>query len=126
MSESEKNGKILSHHDKESFIKILSSLATVDGTFDEAEKEFLCNVATIWGINEEELKIILNSKESMEITIAEDEGKRIEQLAALIGMMMIDGKIYDEEFQFCSMIAGKYGFKPEVINDIIADIFEKN
>ena len=126
MSESEKNGKNLSHHDKESFIKILSSLAAVDGTFDEAEKEFLGNVATIWGINEEELKIILNSKEPMEISIPEDEGKRIEQLAALIGMMVIDGKIYDEEFQFCSMIAEKYGFKPEIVNDIIADIFKRN
>ena len=116
----------MSHHDKESFIKILSSLAAVDGTFDEAENEFLGNVATIWGINGEELNSIVNSKESMEISIPEDEGIRSEQLAALIGMMMIDGKIYDEEFQFCSMIAEKYGFKPEVVNDIITDIMKNN
>ena len=126
MSESEKNGKNLSHHDKESFIKILSSLAAVDGTFDEAEKKFLDNVATMWGINEEELNIILNSKETMEISIPENEGKRIEEFAALIRMMMVDGKIYDEEFQFCSMIAEKFGFKSGIVNVIVADIMKNN
>ncbi|MFC1508870.1 hypothetical protein ACFL60_04170 [Candidatus Omnitrophota bacterium] len=126
MSESEKNSKNLSRQDKESFIKTLSSLAAVDGTFDEAEKEFLGNVATKWGINEEELNSIVNSKETMDISIPEDEGKRIEEFATLLRMMMVDGKIYDEEFQFCSTIAEKFGFNPDIVNDIVADIMKNS
>ena len=126
MSESEKNSKNLSRQDKESFMKTLSSLAAVDGTFDEAEKEFLGNVASMWGINEEELTIILNSKDAEKFSVPEDEGKRIEELATLIRMMMVDVKIYDEEFQFCSTIAEKFGFNPGIVNDIVADIMKNS
>ncbi len=125
MSESQNNGKLLSHRERESFIKILSSLAATDGALTETEKDFLSTVALSKGIGEEELNSILNSTEPMEITIPEDEEERIDQLAALIGMMMIDGSIYDEEFQFCAMIAKKYGFNPEIVNDIVADILEQ-
>ena len=119
------DGKLLSHEEKESFVKILSTLAASDGALNETEKEFLVSVALTKGIDENELNSILNSPEPLEISIPEDEEERIDQLAALIGMMMIDGTIYDEEFQFISMIAEKYGFNPEIVNDIIADILEQ-
>ncbi len=119
------DANLLSHEEKESFVKILSTLAATDGALNESEKEFLISVALSKGIDEDELNSIINSPEPLEITIPEDEEERIDQLAALIGMMMIDGSIYDEEFQFCAMIAKKYGFNPEIANDIIADILEQ-
>ncbi|MBN1294674.1 MAG: TerB family tellurite resistance protein [Candidatus Latescibacteria bacterium] len=124
MTESGKNDKKLEHHDKTSFISILSSLAAVEGTFNKEEQEFLKKIAREWSIKEEQLEEIFSAAPSEDLTIAEDEEERIDQLAALIGMMMVDGKIFDEEFQFCSMIAKKFGFKKGIVNDIITDILE--
>lgn len=119
------DGNLLSHQEKESFVKILSTLAATDGALNESEKEFLVSVALTKGIDENELNSILHSPEPLDISIPDDEEERIDQLAALIGMMMVDETIYDEEFQFVSMIAEKYGFNPEIVNNIIADILEK-
>ena len=126
MAESGKNDKKLAHHDKTSFIKILSSLAVIDGTFNEEEQDYLKKIAREWTITDEQLEEIFASEQSGDLTIPEDEEERVDQLAALIGMMMVDGKIYDEEFQLCSMIAEKFGFKEGIVNDIIADILEKS
>ena len=116
----------LSDEQKKSFIKILSSLAAIDSDFDKDEKAFLIEMAEEWGVSGNELDDIVNSSEIPNIEVPKNENDRIEELAVLIGMMMIDGKIYEEEFQLCSLVAMKFGFKPDIVNTIIADILERS
>ena len=116
----------LSDEQKKSFIKILSSLATIDNDFDKDEKALLIEMAEEWGVSENELDDIVNSSEMPNIEAPKNENDRFEELAALIGMMMIDGKIFEEEFQLCSLVAMKFGFKPDIVNTIIADILERS
>ena len=75
---------------------------------------------------EVKLDDIIDGSEMPKIEVPEEENDRIQELAALIGMMMIDGKIYEEEFQLCSLVAMKFGFQPEIVNDIITDILKKS
>ena len=116
----------LSDDQKKSFIKILSSLAAIDNDFDKDEKALLIKVAEEWGVSGNELDDIVNSSEMPNIEVPKDENDQIEELAALIGMMMIDGQIYEEEFQLCSLVAMKFGFNPDIVNTIIADILERS
>ncbi|MFC1692001.1 hypothetical protein ACFL1R_00675 [Candidatus Latescibacterota bacterium] len=125
MPKSENKNKNLSDEQKRSFIKILSSLAAVDNDFNINEKALLMEVAEEWGISGNELDDIVNNSEMPKIEVPQNEKDRIEELAALIGMMMIDRKIYEEEFQLCSLVAMKFGFKPDIVNNIIADILER-
>ncbi|MFC1528555.1 hypothetical protein ACFL5B_01455 [Candidatus Latescibacterota bacterium] len=126
MPKSENKNKNLSDEQKKSFIKILSSLAAVDNDFNINEKALLMEVAEEWGISGNELDDIVNNSEMPKIEVPQNEEDRIEELAALIGMMMIDKKIYEEEFQLCSLVAKKFGFKSDIVNTIIADILERS
>ena len=125
MPKSGNKDKNLSDKQKRSFLKILSSLAAIDSTFDENEKALMLEVAEEWGVSETELADIVDSSERPKIEIPENENDRIEELAALIGMMMIDRKIYEEEFQLCSLVATKFGFNPEIVNDIIINLLTR-
>ena len=126
MHESGNRSINLSDEQKKSFIKILSSLAAIDNDFDENEKALLMDVAEEWNVSRKELDDIIDSSEMPKIEVPKNENDRIEELATLIGMMMIDGKIYEEEFQLCSLVALKFGFKPEIVNNIITDILERS
>ena len=126
MPKLENKSNNLSDEQKKSFIKILSSLAAIDNDFDKDEKALLVEMAEEWGVSGNELDDIVNSSEIPNIDVPQNENDRIEELAVLIGMMMIDGKIYEEEFQVCSLVAMKFGFKPDIVNTIIADILERS
>ena len=126
MPESGNRGKNLSDEHKRSFIKILSSLAAIDNEFDTDEKALLMEMAEKWGVSGKGLNDIIDSSEIPKIEVPQNENDRFEELAALIGMMMIDGKIYEEEFQLCSLVAMKFGFKPDIVNRIITDILERS
>ena len=117
-----KSKKELSIKEQDAFISIMSSLAFIDEKMDDHEKNYLMSVAKTWGISETEVKKVLNQPPNHKIDVPGSIDERYKQLAALIGMMLVDGKIYKEEFAFCELVAKKFGIDPATVNTIVTDI----
>ena len=121
-----KTEKHLTTDEQDAFIGILASLAGIEGEINIDEIDFLMSVTEQWGIPAADVERVLATPRETAIEVPKDAEERYEELAALIGMMMVDGEIYGEEYEFCELVADKFGIDPAIINDIVADILESD
>lgn len=106
---------------KMTHIKALVATALADGKIDDAEKALLAMVVKREGITEKEFTEALNGKKS-EYKIPEDMATRERYLRDMVAMMVVDGKISEEELKVCFLAAKSFGFSLEQAKEIIAQV----
>lgn len=105
--------------EKESFILLLFAMLAADGEVKPSEKELLWRKAVQFGYNQEQLKQIIdeaNDDKFENLIVPEDKHDRIELIADLVSMMMIDDEINSNELDFCYYITAKLGYKKELVD----------
>ena len=107
-----------------SHVRNLIALAYADGKFTDDEKMYIANVAKECGINEKELKKIIEKPEDIKFFVPEKDEDKIEELYDLILLMMIDGELDENEIFFCRMIALRLGFSYQVVDIMVKTIIE--
>jgi tellurite resistance protein len=102
----------------EHFANIVA-VAASDGKISKEELELLKDRAIEYGLNETEVKKLIDSAQSLEFIIPMNQIEREEQLSEAVLMSMIDGQISNEEYDICLKIAQKLGFDKKYLNYII-------
>ncbi len=105
-----------------SHMKNLIEMALIDGSYDEAEKELINELAKKHGVSLKSLSSISEEADAIELEVPEDEEEKFHQLYDLAQMMSIDDDIHRDEEKLCRVMAYKFGYPKEKIDELIASI----
>ncbi|MBY0436142.1 MAG: TerB family tellurite resistance protein [Cyclobacteriaceae bacterium] len=105
-----------------SHMKNLIEIAAADGQFHDMEYDLLKSIAKRNGISETKLKEIKSNPSGIKFEIPADPKVKFEQLYDLVHMMSIDTSVHDEELKLCNLFAIKFGYKREIVPELISTI----
>jgi hypothetical protein len=103
-------------------MKLLISLAQIDGNVADREKNYIVNIGRANGIYPDEILPLFNERH--ELVIPEDLNKdqRFNIIFNLVQLMKIDERMYKEEILFCSKVAGNLGYDQEAMFDFLLHV----
>lgn len=101
---------------------MLVSLAAIDGTIADREKNYIVNIGLANGVSAEEMDQIVNRRHDIVVPSNLSDSEKFDFLFHLVQLMKIDEKMYKEELLFCSTILEKLGYKKEVMFDLMLNV----
>ena len=104
---------------KKNHLKNLVALASIDGHIHEDEIDYLYKIGKKYQLKPQQIKKILDQKEQIEPEIPEPHHQKVALLYDLVGMMMADNVIEDEEMEFCKKMFKKFGYKELLIDEMV-------
>lgn len=103
-------------------VKLLVSLAAIDGTIADREENYIVNIGVANGISAKEMEEIVGRRHEIVVPSNLSDSEKFDFLFHLVQLMKIDEKMYREELLFCSTIAEKLGYKKEVMFDLMLNV----
>ena len=97
----------------------LISVAMADGKLDDTEYQFLLRVGEKLYTTEEEIKKILEKRHHYVFHAPARKEERLDLLKDLISMVLIDGKILQEEINMCKKFAISLHYKTDTVVEIV-------
>lgn len=106
----------------ERHLKNLVFLAKIDDHFDDTEKELVLKIGFKNGLNAKQIDQLIDDAEHIDISVPISEEDQFEYLFNVVQMMMIDGKLYQKELDYCVEVAIRLGFKKIIVTVLIRAI----
>ena len=116
--ENEQTKKLKSH------IVNLAALAKADGHIDEREMNFIVAVGKKNGMRADEVRSLVGNSGSVKLVVPETDSERFDQIFDLVDMMLADGVVDNHEMEFCTGMAAKLGFRPDVVPVLVRSILQ--
>ena len=89
-----------------------------DGHLDTFESSNLMRVAQRLGITDEEVLGIKNNIDKVTFNPPKGTKETFRLIFDLVWMMMVDGRVIDNEVRVCENLAMQMGFAPETVSDL--------
>jgi uncharacterized tellurite resistance protein B-like protein len=105
-----------------SHMRNLIEIAVADGGLGIQEQRLLEYAAQRNNISREQLKEIQANASSVRFEAPRDKEERFFQLYDLVHMMSVDETIHAEELRLCEIFAIKFGYRKEVVREMIERI----
>ena len=103
-------------------MKLLISLAKVDGQVADKEKNHIINIGRANGIYPDEIYPLFTQTHPMAVPENLPDDQKFELLVSLIQLMKLDERMYREEIQFCALVAQKLGYDRNVMFELLAHV----
>ncbi len=103
-------------------LSILIQLAVVDNHFSKEERDKIYAIARMKDFPKKEVDDIIRNPETIGSYGALSDNQRFDYLFNCIELMLVDGKIMEQEVLFCKNIAIKLGFRQDVIGFIVPNM----
>ena len=103
-------------------MKLLINLAQIDGSVADRERNYIVNIGRANGIYPDEVNPLFDQKHDTIIPDDLSRDSKFKYIVSLIQLMKIDERMYKEEIQYCSSIAGKLGYKKEVMFELMLHV----
>jgi uncharacterized tellurite resistance protein B-like protein len=97
----------------------LIEIAAADGGFGIEEQRLLDYAAQRNDISQTELKEIQADAAKVAFEVPANEEEKFFQLYDLVHMMSVDKNIHSEELRLCEIFAIKFGYRKEVVREMI-------
>jgi uncharacterized tellurite resistance protein B-like protein len=110
---------------KKNHIKNLLALSRADGHMHEKEELMLFKIGKKYGLKERQLREILESKEKFDINVPDNHNDKMNVLYDLMLMVYADGVVEKSEIAFCENVVKKFGFKKDIVQWLIHEVFDK-
>ena len=111
-------------------LKLLISLAQIDGKVAERERNFIANIGKSNDITPDQIETLFDQRHALIIPTDLTDDQKFEYLFSLVRLMKIDERMYKEEMMFCSKIAENLGYENQVMFELLlhvkADVMEKD
>ncbi len=104
---------------KKKHLRNLVAMAYVDGELHHREKSLLYEVGERYGLKGWQIAKIIENQAPFEWDVPDDIGQRLDHIYDLIKMMLADDIIEENEMALCELVTVNYGFKKELIDDIL-------
>lgn len=103
-------------------ISILTQLANVDGDFDVRELAFIYNVSIRNNLEVDSIADIINTPHPVISFTELSDSEKVDYMADILFLMMIDGRILPKEIEFSLVIGYKLGFCKNDIQELITQL----
>ena len=103
-------------------IKLLVSLAQIDGRVAEKEQNYIINIGRANGIYPDEIAPLFEQRHPLVVPSNLTNDQKFNYIFSLVQLMKIDERMYKEEMLFCSKIASKLGYDQGVMFDLILHV----
>lgn len=103
-------------------VKLLVSLARIDGTIADREKKYITTIGLANGVSAKEMEEIVERRHEIIVPADLSDSGKFDCLFHLVQLMKIDERMYREELLFCSTIAEKLGYRKEVMFDLMLHV----
>lgn len=103
-------------------IKLLISLAQIDGTVAEREQNYIINIGRANGIYPDQITPLFNVRSELIVPDNLTADQKFDYIFSLVQLMKIDERMYKEEILFCSKIAAKLGYNQDVMFDLMLHV----
>lgn len=103
-------------------IKLLISLAQIDGRVAEREQNYIVNIGRANGIYPDEITPLFDQRHQIVVPANLTNYAKFDYIFSLVQLMKIDERMYKEEMLFCSKIASKLGYDQGVMFDLILHV----
>jgi uncharacterized tellurite resistance protein B-like protein len=103
-------------------VKLLISLAQIDGKVAEREQNYILNIGKANDLSEQEIVPLFEKRN--ELTIPEDlsDDQRFDYLFSLVQLMKADERMFKEEMMFCTKIAENLGYGSQAIFEFLLHV----
>jgi uncharacterized tellurite resistance protein B-like protein len=102
-----------------SHMRNLIEIAAADGGFGAEEQRLLDYAAQRNNISPAELKEIQANVSGVPFEVPKREEEKFIQLYDLVHMMSVDKNIHSEEMRLCEIFAIKFGYRKEIVREMI-------
>lgn len=110
---------------KLSHLKNLLTVALADKIMKEEEVAAIVAVMIREGIDRSELERCLRHPQDIKYVQPKTIAEKIKYLNDLVRLMMVDGRIDENEYAVCYAVARTYGFNTKIVDDMAEDIVKE-
>jgi hypothetical protein len=103
-------------------MKLLISLAQIDGKVAEREQYYIINIGRANGFYPDEIKPLFEKQHKLIIPENLTADQKFNYIVSLVQLMKIDERMYKEEIMFCSKIAVNLGYDQAVMFDLMLHV----
>jgi len=103
-------------------MKLLISLAQIDGSMADREKNYIVNIGRANGLYPDEVIPLFEKRHDLIVPDDLTTDERFNYIFSLVQLMKIDERMYKEEILFCSKIAGNLGYDQDVMFDLLLHV----
>ncbi len=112
--------------ENKSHFKNLLEVAAIDGEIADHELAELFGAGFDWGLTERQMREVLKSPSKIKFLSPVSDEKGRAQLVDLLRMALADGKVTENEYDYCQTLAVRLGFSagsvPTLLNAIIEQV----
>jgi hypothetical protein len=105
-------------------LKLLISLARVDGEVVEKEKSYIINIGKANGLAADQVTPLFAENHDFVVPDKISEKQRFDYIFSLVQLMKIDQRLYKDEIRYCARVASKLGFDQQIIFDLMLHVKE--
>jgi len=102
-----------------SHMRNLIEIAAADGNLASEEQRLLEYAAQRNNISASQLKNIQDATSKIRFEVPVNEEEKFFQLYDLVQMMTVDKNIHGEELRLCEIFAIKFGYRKEIVREMI-------
>jgi len=103
-------------------MKLLISLAKIDGQVVDKEKNHLINIGRANGIYPDEIYPLFTQTHEVVVPENLSDDQKFDLIFNLIQLMKLDERMYREEIQFCGQVAARLGYHKQVMFELLSHV----
>ena len=103
-------------------MKLLISLAQIDGAVAARERNYIVNIGRANNIYPDQIIPLFEQRHHLIIPEDLSADQKFEYLFSLVQLMKIDERMYREEIMFCSKIAATLGYDQQVMFELLLHV----
>ena len=103
-------------------MKLLISLARIDGSVADREKNYIINIGRANGLYPDQVNPLFDQPHDPIIPDNFSPDEKFDCIFSLVQLMKIDERMYREEILFCSGVASRLGYNNEVMFDLLLHV----
>jgi hypothetical protein len=103
-------------------MKLLVSLAQIDGTVAATERNYIINIGRANGFYPDQVLPLFEQRHTLIVPQDLNDDAKFDYLFSLVHLMKIDERMYKEEMMFCSKIASNLGYEPQVMFELLLHV----
>ena len=103
-------------------MKLLVSLAQVDGKVADRERNYILNIGKANGVSTDKVHQMIEEQHDVIVPQGLSPDEKFNYIYTLVQLMKIDERMYQEEIRFCSTIATRLGYDQHVLFDLMLNV----
>src|SRR5688572_19010605 len=103
-------------------LKLLISLAQIDGKVAERERNYIINIGKAHDLSPDDINPLLDQRHELIVPKDLSDDQKFDYLFSLVQLMKIDERMYKEEMMFCSKIAENLGYQNQVMFELLLHV----